>query len=235
MSGHQNINKEILLKRINELLEQGNEVLKSQFNITTSHNPNRYPVGSYVSLALQNGFRASSLSFIKNLYGETHPFYKEFDKGTDINRLCEAKSGIQILKSIKDEIENDWLVSFKQLISAEIFSDFFEMAKYLLDEGYKDPAAVMIGSLLEEHLRLLCKNHSIEIVIDKDGDLIPKKANRLNDDLTKAGIYGTLDQKSVSAWLDLRNKAAHGKYDQYTKGQVDMMHDGVLDFVRRCQ
>lgn len=94
------------------------------------------------------------------------------------------------MESIKHEIQEGWLTSIKQLITAEVFSDFLEMGKYLLDEKYKDPAAVVIGSVLEEHLRQLCKESAVEIELIKDGDLIPKKASVLNSDLTKAQAYG---------------------------------------------
>jgi hypothetical protein len=30
------------------------------------------------------------------------------------------------------------------------------MAEHLLDQKYKDPATVVVGSVLEEHLRQLC-------------------------------------------------------------------------------
>jgi len=107
------------------------------------------------------------------------------------------------------------------------------MAEHLLSQGYKDPAAVMIGSVLEENLRQLCSNNEIEIEFDKDGILIAKKADRLNSDLAKAEIYTKLDQKAVTMWLDLRNKATHGKYDEYTKDQVELMLHGVTEFLAR--
>ena len=44
---------------------------------------------------------------------------------------------------------------------AELFADFLEMADYLLSEGYKDPAAVLGGSMLEEHLRQLRQSMDI--------------------------------------------------------------------------
>lgn len=73
----------------------------------------------------------------------------------------------------------------------------------------------------------------ISIKFGKNGKQLPKKANLLNDDLVKEGIYNKLDQKSVMAWLDLRNNAAHGKYDEYTKEQVQNMLRGVMDFTVR--
>jgi hypothetical protein len=51
--------------------------------------------------------------------------------------------------------------------------------------------------------------------------------------LVKAGAYSILDQKSVTAWLDLRNKAAHGRYAEYQKEQVALLIDSVRNFMVR--
>lgn len=164
-----------LLNRIDQLIKKGQSVHQtkrsSEFGI------------NYVNRWFQIGFRTASLSFIKNLYDENHPFFRDFNERVKGQAYQETENGINILTSIRNEVENDWLVSLKQLVSSEIFAYFLEMSKHLLDLNYKDPAAVMIGSTLEEHLRLLCQNHSVEIEIKKSGVLIPKKANLLNADL----------------------------------------------------
>ena len=108
-----------------------------------------------------------------------------------------------------------------------------EMANYLISENYKDPAAVIAGSVLEEHLRQLCHKNKIEVEHDNKGKKIPKKADGLNSDLARARVYTNLDQKQVTAWLDLRNKAAHGKYNEYSKDQVDLMIQGIINFLTR--
>nr|WP_202963696.1 hypothetical protein [Nonlabens ulvanivorans] len=189
----------------------------------------------YVDSGEFNSFRPMALSFISNLFGKNHPYYKEFKDNVNDSYEYNIQSGISILESIKFEIENGWLVDLKKLVSAEVFSDFLEMSKYLLDEKYKDPAAVMIGSVLEEHLRQLCKQNKIDTVIQKPKKTIHKKADQMNIELCKAGAYGMLEQKSVTFWLDLRNKAAHGKYSEYTIEQVNLMHQGVLDFIVRTK
>jgi hypothetical protein len=218
------MNKTILLKRIDLLIAQGSSVLTTKKHSEYS--------GNYVDMGKQMGFRAASLSFIKNLYGENHPYFKDFNERVKGQAYHETENGINILSAIENEVQNDWLASIKQMVSAEIFSDFFEMSKYLLDQKYKDPAAVMIGSVLEEHLRLLCRNHLVPIdFLNKSDDTIPKKADTLNADLVKAEVYGVLEQKSVTAWLDLRNRAAHGKYSEYTQEQVELMYQGVLNFI----
>jgi hypothetical protein len=196
----------------------------------------KYPQGigiATVNRELFNELRTSSLSFIKNLYGDKHPYYTDFEERTGRPEPRETENARGILKAIKSEIDNDWLSSMKGLVSAEIFSDFLEMAEHLLSEKYEHPAAVMIGSVLEEHLRQLCDKNGIAVTENKNGKLIPKKADLLNADLTGQGIYNKLDQKNVTAWLDLRNKAAHGKYTEYNIQQVELMFQGVTEFIAR--
>lgn len=211
--------------RINELITLADQVI--------STNRNSEYGGSYVNTELFQEFRASGLSFFRNTFGEQHPFYKEFDKKVSDTYTHHSQEGRGILKAAKQEIDGGWIFTVKGIVSAEIFSDFLEMAEHLLDEGYKDPSAVMIGSVLEEHLRQLCVKNSIKIERIKDGKPLPKKADLLNSELASAEVYNKLDQKSITSWLDLRNKAAHGKYDEYTKEQVEFMYQGVSNFMMR--
>ena len=134
---------------------------------------------------------------------------------------------------IKTEIEEGWLLSVKDLISAEIFTDFIEMAEYLLDNDYKDAAAVIVGSTLESRLRILCEENEINTTFKKNGKDIYSKANRINTDLYKAQVYNKLSFKNITAWLEIRNSAAHGHYNEFTKDQVEIMLTGVKEFLSR--
>lgn len=215
-----------LSTRAQILIEDGKKVLTTERAWKSGR-------GSSVDYPGFNAFKTSCLSFILNIYGNTHPYYKQFDQhvaGTDPEA---TRTGIQLLQAMISEFENGWLATTKGLISAEIFTDFLDMASHLLSEDYKDAAAVMIGSVLEQHLRQLCEKCDIPTHIEKHDKLIPKKADAINADLTKAGVYSKLDQKNITGWLDLRNHAAHGHYTEYQKSQVDLMLLGVTDFVVR--
>jgi hypothetical protein len=50
--------------------------------------------------------------------------------------------------------------------------------------------------------------------------------------LAAASTFSKLDQKNVTAWLDLRNKAAHGKYAEYETPQVNLLIGGIRDFIK---
>jgi len=134
-----------------------------------------------------------------------------------------------VLIALRTAYSKDLLSDFAELVHADLFADFLEMAEHLHGEGYKDAAAVIAGSSLEEHLRQLCGKHSISVV--REGK--PKKADEMNADLTKADVYQKLEQKSVTAWLDLRNKAAHGKYSEYDAQQVSHLIEGIRHFMTR--
>ncbi len=217
-----------LINRVDQLLNHGKRVLETKSVKNSQHSSLET-----VDEAEMVGFRSACLSFINQVYGNSHPHYIEFKDNTNFEYPSNVQKGLAILSAIREEINGGWLISIKTLISSEIFSEFIEMADHLNELGYKDPAAVMTGSVLESHLRQLCKNNLIDTEETKSDKLIPKKADRLNNDLAKNEIYTKLDQKQITTWLELRNNAAHGKYNQYTKEQVNQFIKGLILFMSR--
>jgi hypothetical protein len=92
----------------------------------------------------------------------------------------------------------------------------------LLENDYKDAAAVIIRAVLEDGLRRLC---------DASG-LAPNRKDGI-DDLTKKlvakNIITALQKKEIDAKRELGNSAAHGRFGEYTKADVF----AFLDFVQR--
>ncbi len=125
-----------------------------------------------------------------------------------------------VIKAVQHEFEMGLLAEFRDLVQADIFADFLEMGEYLLDEGYKDAAAVVIGSVLEDTLRKLAETNDIAT---KKPNGKPLTIEPFNVECAKAGVYDKLVQKQITSWGDLRNKAAHGEYDEYDVDQVKMM------------
>jgi len=222
--------KEKIIIKLDQLIGEGETILSHYMNNVNNmsysmSSQKRSDESSY------HAYRVSCLSFIELIAGAKNQFYKNYEAETNNYGEYKIKFGIKILQRIKEDIRQGWFTDLRNLISAEIFDDFIEMAAYLLSEGYKDPAAVMIGGVLEEHLRELCRNNNIETTFESRGKIKPKKANTMNTDLAKEDIYNKLVQKSVVAWLDLRNKAAHGKYTEYSDNQVKSMLENVRDFI----
>ncbi|WP_138515831.1 hypothetical protein [Rhodoferax bucti] len=216
-----------LIKRIDELIAMAQEVQKSQYS-----DGERFPV-KYVQDAPMSGLRTACLSFIERVYGKEHTHFAQFTAKTDSHFLSDLERAMAILLAIRSELSGGWLFDMKGLVAAELFSDFLDQSEHLLEQGYKDAAAVMIGSVLEEHLRQLCLRHEVQVIDLKDDKQVPRKADRLNAELARSSVYSALDSKQVTAWLGLRNDAAHGHYDRFTSEQVRIFMRGVIEFMTR--
>ena len=177
-------------------------------------------------------FNTRARSAIQSICSLGSPYWNKMDEvvksGGHEGYMATQLYGI--LLGLSEDVSSGYTKNLIELIHGELFLDFLEMARHLLDEGYKDAAAVIAGSSLESHLRQLCVKNGINYL---DSNSKPMKADRINSELTKNSIYNLTDQKNVTAWLDLRNKAAHGDYNKYQAGQVSLMIDGIRDFVNR--
>jgi tRNA(Glu) U13 pseudouridine synthase TruD len=108
----------------------------------------------------------------------------------DFSRLAMI---IGIVRSLRADLQAGYLSSASELIRGELFADFLEMAEYLLEEGYKDAAAVIAGGTLEAHLRQLCTKNDIAVNIVTPKGSKAKRAEQMNTDLYKNRVYSKLD------------------------------------------
>ena len=112
-----------------------------------------------------------------------------------------ARSLAGILQSLRTDLAAGYVRSHRELVHAELFADFLEMAEHLLNEGYKDAAAVIAGSSLEAHLRRLCQKSGITLEISSGASTTPKKADRLNSDLAGTGWCSNLIRRTLQRGL----------------------------------
>jgi len=147
----------------------------------------------------------------------------------------ELEFATSFLKSIKCDLESGFLESIALEIEAELTADYIGQAERLLSGETSGkyshiPAAVLAGAVLEKTLKTICNQLSPpESVINDKG--APIKLNGLIDTLKKRNVYNELVAKQLRAWADIRNKAAHGDFDEFTKNQVESMISGVSVFL----
>ncbi|UTM59106.1 hypothetical protein L4174_020550 [Photobacterium sp. CCB-ST2H9] len=55
--------------------------------------------------------------------------------------------------------------------------------------------------------------------------------DKMNADLTKAGIYNSLQQKRITAIAGIRNSAAHGNHDEFSRDDVRVMISDIERFL----
>jgi hypothetical protein len=184
-----------------------------------------------LGLSQVTSLQARCSAAIERASGRKSSYYERVSapfaqKTHEWNRLAMQ---VGVVDSLLHDIRGGFLKSLEELIHGDLFSDFLEMAAHLTSSGYKDAAAVIAGSTLEAHLKQLCARHSI--AVDSSGK--PKKVDLINSELAAASAYSKLDQKNVTAWLGLRNDAAHGNYSAYDKAQVALLIDGVRHFITK--
>ncbi len=213
---------EQFLKQLDELLAEYDDLRgRSKYDDLSGG----VPAGEIIS------FNTRSQSAINRIAGQGSVFMTECeelakDRG---NPGYIASRLVGVVDALRNDVASGYLQTQAELIHGELFADFLEMSQHLLDEGYKDAAAVIAGSSLEAHLRKLCEKNAIDTEVRAK----PKKADLLNSELAKADVYSKQDQKNVTAWLGTRNDAAHGDYDKYGKEQIALLVASIRDFIMR--
>ncbi|MDF5892397.1 DUF4145 domain-containing protein [Pseudomonas syringae pv. syringae] len=126
-----------------------------------------------------------------------------------------------VFLAVKEDFEGGHLNSLRNLVQAEVFTSELDQAEELLKSGYATAAAVIAGVVLETTLRDLCSTH----------DLSHGSINKMNDDLAKAGAYNATQKKRITTLAAIRNSAAHGKPEDFTKDEVKGMIEDVERFL----
>ena len=171
------------------------------------------------------------IAAIRRISGNDSTYTEDAQRilGTNDHLLGHLALLVGVVKALNDDLRSGYLMTVEEFTRADVFSDFLEMADYLVGKGYKDAGAVLAGSTLEAHLRKVAGKLGIAVSTAKGS----KPAATLNAEIAKKKVYSKLDEKNVTAWLHLRNSAAHGKYDEYEVSQVVALIMGIRVFLAR--
>lgn len=204
--------------RLRELVQEGVVVAKLE-------KPSS--VGSYI----QNQDKVALHAWLTKVENSFHLLFGA--NSPQVARLAELRGGsvdhayqmypiVGLVAGALDDLEKGFLAGHEFLLAAEVFDSVLEQAATLLRASYKDPAAVLGRTVLENALRRLAEANGL----DPD-----KKASSLNDDLKAAGRYPQPMWRLIQAWLDVGNAAAHGKFADYGEREVSDMLSGVERFL----
>jgi len=204
-----------IVSRLETLIQMGGEVLLTK---STKNDVGNSYLGDFaVSSELSSQWATSCLNILDRVFGrqsDHYTLFKEYVENCEMYSYAVKAFGV--LKAAKDDYENGFLLETRSLIQAEVFDDFLDQAKHLFDNGYQAPAAVIAGSVLEDGLRKLCV---------RNGIMLPAKPklDTMNSELAKSSVYNVLTQKRITALADLRNRAAHGNWNEFTADDVAQM------------
>jgi hypothetical protein len=171
-----------------------------------------------------SGLRAQALAAIAAIVGDGHDYYREFSNQIAIDYASSARAAAAILSGLKDDLEHGYLGRQSDLIAAEVFSDFLDMAGHLVEGGYYHPAASLIGAVLEDGLRRIANRDGVPVAPRDD-------LNALSSKLRQKGTFTPLVAKQVTLWAEIRNHADHGEFDSISPENVAEMYRGVVAFL----
>jgi len=216
------------LKQINQARDVGNSTLTpTAFN----HDPSTAGVMRAVTVANSAIERVAGMDTTYRKQAEA--INQQFSLAHWGNLEDRLRHLLGLLSGMAHDFENGNVTPFEELARAEVFTDFLDMADHLLTQGYKDPAAVLIGGVLEDHIKKLCPKFNVSLTAPKASGKDDREltTGELNIELRKAGAYSLAEQKSVDAQLAIRNDAAHADWGKYTIEQVRLMYAAVRQFI----
>ena len=211
-----------ILSRLEELINLGRRVLATRRAPSAGH-----LTSDFVDVQLANQWLTSCLSLLGRVFGEQSAHYQRLkDQSPSYPKWPNVDQAFGVLLAAKEDFESESLFSVKRLVEAELFDEFLEQAEHLLAAGYYQPSAVVAGAVLEDGLRKLCLIHGVTL------PALPK-LDWMNSELAKAGVYNKLTQKRLTSLADLRNSAAHGKWTEFDKSDVESMLSDVRNFMSK--
>lgn len=212
---------ERLKKRFDELLSQADEVAATKQRKHSSY------TGSYdhVNSDMLLGWCVKARNLLASACGRDSEHFNSFVEAEKSDFYEENPTRLSRLRAVflaaKEDFEGGYLSSVRHLVQAEVFSTELEQASELLTSGYKSPAAVICGVVLETNLRSLCEARNLAV----------GKLDKMNADLAKSGQYNSLVQKRITALAAIRNSAAHGNSVEFNDRDVQSMIEEVQRLV----
>lgn len=211
-------------ERLRELIEDGQHVV--QLGKPSNMTGSPHFQGSDVTQVMSWVTKARNI--LEVALGSHSPHLEYFDKAIpktgirDIYYSDDVYPFIGILSAALNDLENGYLLTQEFFIAGEVFDSIMEQAKHLVQNNYKDPAAVLARVVLEDALKRIARIESV----DEN-----QKASVINDELKKKGRFSQPQWRFIQGWLDIGNSAAHGKFDQYIQDDVVKMIDDIERFL----
>ena len=206
-----NESKDIILKRIEELLESTGHIYSKKVQ-NTSCDENSYFKSIYGTISIlkatygDNSSAEKTLLSLKDLYIDRGPQFRSTPIFDTVNNLKA------ILENLKTEIEYGLLTRIENRAVGEIFGDMVSMAKKLFNEGQKEPSSVLACAALEDSLKKYAINNGLDVYESELSQVI----NALKSKSLLKGPQAAL----VQSFVTLRNKAFHAQFDKIEMPEI---------------
>jgi hypothetical protein len=211
----------LLKRRFQELSAEGKKLEASkhmQYSALTKSNKENIDSNAVLH------WKTKAKALLVSACGEQSQHFKGFEQSQTSqwsSSLQNLRRMMAVFEAAREDFEGGYLASVHDLVRAEVFGSELEQASELLKSGYSMAAAVIVGVVLETAIRELCIRNQIA----------HGKLDKMNADLTKAGVYNGIVQKRITHLAAIRNSAAHGNDAEFRTYDVKAMIDEVEQFL----
>jgi len=180
-----------------------------------------------------------ALSVLHDTVGGSHPLMSAIRDALDKSDFSRAVAAARAVISLYD---SGGLTSPRLTIAHELEGDLLEIAQQQVQraEAASDAqnrtvhlgiAAFLTGAALEDGLRRLCDVHGLAYDVQRTS--LSKLQVVLYQPSSSVAVITASDNKQITSWGDVRNKADHGKLFELTHSEVLAMVIGVRGFLDR--
>jgi hypothetical protein len=180
-------------------------------------------------------FRISALSFLSRVFGQDSTYHQSFRSEVTHPTASRTRRGVGILTAAEKDLQGDWLETTSGAITRDVLTDMLRLAKVQLEGKNIRAAAIIAGAVLEKQLHNVCLAKGIKIYNEIQNKAVAKKGLQLTGEAYKRKIYDRQENKEVITWLELFEKAADGKSNDFTADQVKSMVSGILSFLTKIR
>jgi len=180
-----------------------------------------------------------ALSVLHDTVGGSHPLMSGV---RDALSKADYQRAVAAARAVITLYDGGGLTSPRLAIAHELEGDLLEIAQQQVQraEAATEPevktvhlgiAAFLAGAALEDGLRRLCDAHGL--AYDAQRTSVAKLLAVLYQPSSGIAVITASDNKQITAWGDVRNKADHGKLSQLTHSEVLATVIGVRGFLDR--
>ena len=167
-----------------------------------------------------------AISLLASVYGEGNPHYQRVIHFYNEGHLHALEQTEGLLAGTKSNLESGLLEDLRSKVLIDIKSDFLETARALLEEGQKDPAAVLACIVLEDSLKRLSHKSNLKEAQDKEMSVTAGL-------LLSAGVIEKSTNQSIQNFKNLRNAALHAQWHQVSAESVGLLLAFLPMFVEK--
>lgn len=211
--------QEQVLKRIDELLNQGNTILGS------------YRGDDYwiKEISQAQAWMTSAANAILQIAPPKSFYHAEMDRLATHENL---KGGIPltvfekvlgVLRSVRDEANSGLLAKLEYQVFATAFDDFLDHASSFHKSGKAKEAAVLVSSVLEDTVKRIAQKNGVAA---GGASLEP-----LIDQLVHAEVFTTVKAKRIKSYAGVRNSALHAEWDKLDLKDIGQAIEGVRELL----